>query len=74
MDRYLRINDVIQRLSIGKSTFFDWVNPKSSRFKPDFPKPVKIGRSTFYIESEINHYLQCQSANRTELHSPPTAA
>lgn len=61
---YLRIKDVIQQLNIAESTFFDWTNPKSPRHKADFPKPVKLGRSTFYIQSEINDFLQHQAANR----------
>lgn len=56
--KYLRTKEVAQQMSIGVSTLFDWTNPKSSRFKADFPKPIKVGRSTFYVQSEISDYMQ----------------
>lgn len=57
MKKYIRIKDVAKQLSIGQSTLFDWINPKSPRFKEDFPKPIRIGRCTFFSQSEINSYL-----------------
>ncbi len=55
--KYLRTKEVAQQMSIGVSTLFDWTNPKSARFKADFPKPIKVGRSTFYIQDEIKNYM-----------------
>lgn len=58
--KYLRIKDVLDKLGISKSTLHDWINPKSPRFKPDFPKRVKMGVSTRFVESEITAYQQEQ--------------
>lgn len=36
----LRAKSVIKKLSIGKATLYDWLNKKSPRYKPDFPKKL----------------------------------
>lgn len=57
--RVLRSPEVSKRLSISKSTIYDWLNPKSPRFDSQFPRPVKIGRmATGWLESEINEWLR----------------
>lgn len=58
--KYLKISEVMDKLGIGKSTLYDWIDPKSPRFKPDFPKRVKMGVSTRFVESEITAYQQAQ--------------
>ncbi|MGX2974433.1 helix-turn-helix transcriptional regulator [Ursidibacter arcticus] len=58
--KYLKINEVTDKLGIGKSTLYEWIDPKSPRFKPDFPKRVKMGVSTRFVESEITAYQQAQ--------------
>lgn len=58
--KYLKIKEVLEKLSISKSTLHDWLNPKSPNFKPNFPKRVKMGVSTRFVESEITAYQQAQ--------------
>lgn len=58
--KYLKISEVLDKLGIKKSTLHNWLNPKSPHFKPDFPKRVKIGVSTRFVESEITAYQQAQ--------------
>lgn len=57
--KLLRPKEVIEKLGISKSTFYDWQNKKSkSRYKPDFPKPVNLGiNSVGYLESEIDEFI-----------------
>ena len=62
--RILRIKEVATKLAIGKSTIYDWINPKSPRYDPSFPKPIKLGGnsigwvSTMIDECVTNKYLE----------------
>ncbi|HGN2346249.1 TPA: helix-turn-helix transcriptional regulator [Proteus mirabilis] len=54
----LRLPTVIERIGIGRSTIYDWINPTSPRYDPTFPKQKKLGKqSVGWIESEINDCL-----------------
>lgn len=54
----LRAKDVIKKLGISKSTFYDWQNKKSKRYNAEFPKPICLGaNSVGYIENEINNFI-----------------
>lgn len=56
--KILRPKEVIKKLSISKSTFYDWQNKKSKRYRNDFPKPIVIGENSVgYLESEINDFI-----------------
>lgn len=63
METYIKMKDILKKLPVAESTIYDWLNPKSPRYNPDFPKPIKIGRSTFYSQSEFSRFLKNQSAN-----------
>ena len=54
----LNIREVAQKISAGKSTIYDWMSPKSKRYKPDFPKPLQnMGGINRWIESEIDAWV-----------------
>ncbi|HGN1756111.1 TPA: helix-turn-helix transcriptional regulator [Proteus mirabilis] len=56
--RMLRLPAVIQRIGVARSTLYDWINPKSPRYDPTFPKQKRLGRqSVGWVESEINDWL-----------------
>ncbi|EJD6540695.1 AlpA family phage regulatory protein [Providencia rettgeri] len=56
--RMLRLPAVIQRIGVARSTLYDWINPKSPRYDPTFPKQKRLGRqSVGWIESEVNDWL-----------------
>ncbi|WP_324682525.1 helix-turn-helix transcriptional regulator [Bibersteinia trehalosi] len=64
--KIIRRLDVLSRLGISKSTFSDWQNPKSKRYRPDFPKKIRLGaNSVGYLESEINAFIQSLADSRT---------
>ncbi|TGZ98654.1 AlpA family phage regulatory protein [Rodentibacter pneumotropicus] len=61
----IRRNAAINRFGVSKSTFSDWQNPKSKRYRPDFPKKIQLGvNSVGYLESEINAYIAKLAENR----------
>ena len=56
--RLIRIKEVIDRVGIGRSTIYDWMNPKSPRFDVTFPKPVKLGcNSIAWLEHDIDSWI-----------------
>ena len=64
-DRILRRNDVLKMLGIGRTTLADWQNPKSNRYRPDFPQKILLGTNAVgYLESEINVFIQRLANNR----------
>ena len=64
-DRILRRNEVLKMLGIGRTTLADWQNPKSNRYRPDFPQKIPLGTNAVgYLESEINVFIQRLASNR----------
>ncbi|ENG1093720.1 TPA: AlpA family phage regulatory protein [Yersinia enterocolitica] len=56
--KVLRIPDVVNKIGIAKSTIYDWLNAKSPRHNPDFPKPYPLGRqSVGWLESELDEWI-----------------
>ncbi|AWM80572.1 hypothetical protein DKL61_09520 [Gammaproteobacteria bacterium ESL0073] len=56
--RVLRIQQVAEKLSIGKSTIYDWLNVKSPRYDESFPKPFKLGgKAIGWLSSEVDAWL-----------------
>ncbi|HHH1656698.1 TPA: helix-turn-helix transcriptional regulator [Yersinia enterocolitica] len=56
--KVLRIPDVVNKIGIAKSTIYDWLNAKSPRHNPDFPKPYPLGRqSAGWLESELDEWI-----------------
>ena len=45
LSRVVRIKELTQLLGLSRSTIYDRLNPKSKRYDPSFPKPIKIGAS-----------------------------
>lgn len=64
--KILRRLEVLALLGISKTTFQDWQNPKSKRYRPEFPKKIQLGaNSVGYLESEINAFIQSLADSRT---------
>jgi len=59
--KVLRCQRVLNKVGIGKSTLYDWLNPKSSRYDPTFPKQIRLGASSVgWLEDEIDAWLQAR--------------
>ena len=57
--RALPISEVCDRLSKGKATIYDWLNPGSPRFQADFPRPIRLGKnSVAWLEHDIDNWLE----------------
>ena len=63
----LRADDTARALGVSRATIWNWANPKSRPFRPDFPKPIKLSEKiTGWLSSEIEEYLNKLAAKREE--------
>lgn len=60
--RILRRREVEERTGLKRSTLYDWMNPASPRYKPNFPKPITYAgsKAVGWIESEVDVFLAAQ--------------
>lgn len=57
--RIIRPAELADMLGVSQSTLFDWTNPKSKRYVPDFPKRLRHGHNcTGWRSDEIYAYLE----------------
>lgn len=62
-----RAEGVAKSFGVSRSTIWNWCNPKSRHYKPDFPKPVKVSANvTGWLESEISGYIDQLAEKRGE--------
>lgn len=56
--KILRMRAVAAKLGIARSTIYDWLNAKSPRHDPAFPKPYPLGKqSVGWLESEVDEWI-----------------
>jgi prophage regulatory protein len=49
------------RLGLSRSTIYDKINPKSPRYDPTFPKPIRLGGGAVgWLVHEVDEWLRCQ--------------
>ena len=54
----LRGKQVDARLGISRSSRYEKLNPRSPRFDPTFPKPIKLGAASIgFIQAEIDGWI-----------------
>ena len=67
MNTVLRVNDTARVMGVSRATIWNWANPKSRHFRPDFPKPIKLSANiTGWLASEIDDYIGKLAAKREE--------
>ncbi|MBK3088831.1 AlpA family phage regulatory protein [Enterobacter bugandensis] len=56
--KILRMRAVAAKLGIARSTIYDWLNAKSPRHDPAFPRPYPLGKqSVGWLESELDEWV-----------------
>ncbi|WP_071784496.1 helix-turn-helix transcriptional regulator [Serratia fonticola] len=56
--KILRLPDVVKKIGIARATIYDWINPKSPRFDPTFPRQILLGKkSVGWLESDLDQWL-----------------
>ncbi|MGM7317846.1 helix-turn-helix transcriptional regulator [Idiomarina sp. ST10R2A5] len=63
--RALKLQEVLNLLSISKSYHFAKLDSKSKSYDPTYPRPVSIGeRSVRYMEHEVLEWLEKRMEER----------
>ena len=42
LDRIIRLPELCRLVGVKRSTVYDWVNPRSKRHDPSFPRPIPL--------------------------------
>lgn len=58
------IREVLSLVGGSKATHYNRLNPKSRYYDSDYPKPIKNGRLSVYLATEVNGYLAGRVAAR----------
>lgn len=56
--KILRIRDLQQKLGIGRTTIYDWLQPVSTRYDDSFPKPIKFGGVNCWLSTDIDRWIE----------------
>ena len=60
--KIVRRKELEQLSGLSRSTIYDKMNPKSSRYDKDFPKPVKLSLNAVgWFEQDILTWLKTRS-------------
>lgn len=63
--RILRVKQLSSTIGLAKSTIYDYLNPKSPRHDPSFPKPIKLGSASVgWIEMEVEQWIHLKANAR----------
>ncbi|ALE55200.1 hypothetical protein AC233_11335 [Burkholderia sp. HB1] len=74
LKKVLRMKQLVLMVGLGKSTVYDYLNPKSPRYDPTFPKSVKLGASAVgWIDHEVTAWLESRIAASRQLGTNPEA-
>jgi len=46
VDRVIRLKELLRLIALSRATVYDRLNPKSKRFDPSFPRPIKLGAAS----------------------------
>lgn len=59
----LRLPAVIETCGLSRSSIYDLLNPKSTRYDKNFPKPIKLGTAAVgWFQHEVNEWLISKKA------------
>ncbi|MEL7799358.1 MULTISPECIES: helix-turn-helix transcriptional regulator [Idiomarina] len=63
--KVLRLQEVLDLLSISKSYHFAKLDKNSKSYDPTYPKPISVGeRSVRYIEQEVVDWVNARMEER----------
>lgn len=68
-DRIIRLKELSHLIALSRSTIYDRLNPKSKRYDPAFPKPLKLGTSAvgWQLQDVMSWIKNLQSFNTTNI-------
>lgn len=60
----LRLHELIKLIGLSRSSIYDRLNPRSKRYDPDFPKPIKLNRASRWLLSEAEEWIRNKMSSR----------
>ncbi|MEB3755173.1 helix-turn-helix transcriptional regulator [Acinetobacter sp. MD2(2019)] len=64
--RMMRMGDLKQLIGLSRSSVYDKMNPKSKRYDPSFPRPIKLSLSAVgWFEQDVIDWLNSKKADET---------
>ena len=67
--KMLRLRELIKLIGLSRSSIYDRLNPRSKRYDPDFPKPVKLNRASRWLVSEVEEWIRNKMSCRNRADS-----
>lgn len=65
---FLRLPEVSQKIGWSGSTIYSWISPTSPYHRPEFPLPIKVGRSVRWLSSAVDDWVcQCVRTSSKQL-------
>jgi prophage regulatory protein len=59
--KVIRFKGLIEKVGVGRSTIYDWLNISSPRYDPEFPLPFKLSAikngAIGWMESDVDTWL-----------------
>lgn len=60
---FIRRSQVEKKIGLGRSAIYAKLDPKSSSFDPEFPRPIKLGGKSHnapvaWVEAEIDAWME----------------
>ncbi|MDC4944693.1 AlpA family phage regulatory protein [Acinetobacter baumannii] len=65
----LRLRELIRLIGLSRSSIYDRLNPRSKRYDPDFPKPIKLNRASRWLLSEVEEWIRNKMSSRNRADS-----
>lgn len=56
--RFIGMREVIDRLGVSRPTIYNYLNPDSQSYNPNFPQPEKLNSENKWVEAEINAFME----------------
>ena len=56
--RLIGMKEVMERLGVSRPTIYNYLDPSSPSYNPDFPQPMKLNSENKWVESEINAFVE----------------
>ena len=60
----LRLHELIKLIGLSRSSIYDRLNPRSKRYDPDFPKPIKLNRASRWLLSKVEEWIRNKMSSR----------
>jgi len=66
--RLLKKRSLLAKVPVSNALLYGWMDKSSPYYDPTFPKPIRLagGRSVFWIEEEIDQWLEISISQRDD--------